>query len=258
MATPANLSMNQSERLPEVAELGYPLGTVVDGEGPTLETLASFRPPEVAQLRYPLGNVHEEEGLTGASAVSLPNRKVTQFGYRLGEVAEENGSTRVTQFNYRLGDVAEENGTTRAGQNGGSASAKDCETIINAETSYCIPDVDEESDASSTSFAWEFSDDESSVCPDTDNVDPSRTPSIEEPTSASEAENIEHATGNCSPCIFFARSRCLAGQDCQYCHLPHDQRAGNRRRTKEPKASRNAEDAATRTRKKVLLLLGKK
>jgi len=239
MATPANLSMNQSERLPEVAELGYPLGTVVDGEGPTLETLASFRPPEVAQLRYPLGNVHEEEGLTGASAVSLPNRKVTQF-------------------NYRLGDVAEENGTTRAGQNGGSASAKDCETIINAETSYCIPDVDEESDASSTSFAWEFSDDESSVCPDTDNVDPSRTPSIEEPTSASEAENIEHATGNCSPCIFFARSRCLAGQDCQYCHLPHDQRAGNRRRTKEPKASRNAEDAATRTRKKVLQLLGKK
>jgi len=39
-------------------------------------------------------------------------------------------------------------------------------------------------------------------------------------TTASKG-SVRHADGCCVPCIFFSRSKCIAGQDCEYCHAYH-------------------------------------
>eukprot|EP00746_Dinoflagellata_sp_MGD_P025020 gnl/MRDRNA2_/MRDRNA2_158778_c0_seq1.p1 gnl/MRDRNA2_/MRDRNA2_158778_c0~~gnl/MRDRNA2_/MRDRNA2_158778_c0_seq1.p1 ORF type:complete len:209 (-),score=26.98 gnl/MRDRNA2_/MRDRNA2_158778_c0_seq1:620-1246(-) len=52
------------------------------------------------------------------------------------------------------------------------------------------------------------------------------------PADLPSAGSAVHFDGQCRPCCYFQRKKCIVGKDCEYCHLPHDrkQRAGKKSR----------------------------
>jgi len=47
-----------------------------------------------------------------------------------------------------------------------------------------------------------------------------------------------HAAGECRRCNFFAKGRCRNGQDCTFCHLPHERRKLSRQEKRDQQAAR--------------------
>lgn len=47
--------------------------------------------------------------------------------------------------------------------------------------------------------------------------------------------SAEHGAGTCKRCNFFAKGRCQNGQNCTFCHLPHDKRKITRQEKRERK-----------------------
>jgi len=50
------------------------------------------------------------------------------------------------------------------------------------------------------------------------------------------AGSVEHAEGTCKRCNFFAKGRCGNGQDCSFCHYPHEKKKVSRQEKRERKA----------------------
>jgi hypothetical protein len=49
--------------------------------------------------------------------------------------------------------------------------------------------------------------------------------------------SAEHAAGTCRRCNFFPKGRCQNGQNCSFCHLPHDKRKPSRQEKRERRAA---------------------
>jgi len=47
-----------------------------------------------------------------------------------------------------------------------------------------------------------------------------------------------HAEGACKRCNFFAKGRCQNGEECTFCHFPHDKRKATRQEKRERRSSR--------------------
>jgi len=55
--------------------------------------------------------------------------------------------------------------------------------------------------------------------------------------------SVQHSTGNCKRCNFFAKGRCQNGEQCSFCHYLHDKRkAGSRQEKRERKAHMELEE----------------
>jgi len=49
--------------------------------------------------------------------------------------------------------------------------------------------------------------------------------------------SADHAAGTCKRCNFFIKGRCQNGQDCVFCHFPHDKRKFSRQEKRERRAT---------------------
>jgi len=54
--------------------------------------------------------------------------------------------------------------------------------------------------------------------------------------------SVQHSTGNCKRCNFFAKGRCQNGEQCSFCHYPHDKRKAGRQEKRERKAQMELEE----------------
>jgi len=53
-----------------------------------------------------------------------------------------------------------------------------------------------------------------------------------------------HAEGSCKRCNFFAKGRCQNGEECTFCHFPHDKRKATRQEKRERRSSRLLMDSS--------------
>mmetsp|Transcript_3095 Transcript_3095/g.5573 ORF Transcript_3095/g.5573 Transcript_3095/m.5573 type:complete len:556 (-) Transcript_3095:101-1768(-) len=59
--------------------------------------------------------------------------------------------------------------------------------------------------------------------------------------------SVDHSTGNCKRCNFFPKGRCQNGEQCTFCHYPHEKRKPSRQEKRERKAAWAARSEASET-----------